>query len=200
MGNITFNNFDNYRRKESLIWKLKHWMYWIKEKEHCIATAVMIFTKNKMKLQRCPHFSISCIVNGYDENGECYFKTEYQMFEVGTGGFNGNKSNSHLTRIAEPNSTSIPESVLQFPTFVPKDGYKVEMSDSDEEISSYSPLFPRQHYSSQYDFIPHPMAHGRYTFAGAIKLILCKYADGNVEKFKAAKVRESEQEIIRNDL
>lgn len=68
------------------------------------------------------------------------------------------------------------------------------MSDLDMKISYYSSFHPRQYYSNQYKFIPNPVAHGRYTFAGAIKLILFKYGDGNVEKFKAAKVREIKQD------
>lgn len=115
------------------------------------------------------------------------------MFEIGTGGFNGNKSCPHLTCIVEPNSSSIPDSILEFPTM---EGYKVKMSDSDMKISIYSPLYPLQYYSNQYGFIPNPVAHGRYTLAGVIKLILFKYGHGNVEKFKSAKVRESEKEII----
>lgn len=111
------------------------------------------------------------------------------MFEVGTGGFNGNKSNPHLTRIVEPKSSLIPDSILEFPTFVSTDGFKLELTDSDMEIPCYSSLSPLQHYSNQYGFIPNPVAHGRYTFAGVIKRILFEYGDGNVEKFKAAKVR-----------
>lgn len=128
-------------------------------------------------------------MNGYDENSEIYFRMEYQMFEIGTGGFNGNKSNPYLSRIVEPNSPSIPDYVLEFPTFVPMDGYKVELSDSDMKIPCYSSIHPRQYYSSQYEFIPNPVAHGRYTFGGVIKTILFHYGDGNVEKFKAAKVK-----------
>lgn len=132
-------------------------------------------------------------MNGYNKNGEIYFKTEFQMFEIGTGGFNGKKSNPHLTRIAEPNENSKPDSTFQFSAIVPEGGYKRKMSDSDlTDISIYSPLHPRQHYSDQYDFMPHPLAHGRYTFAEAIKRILFKYGNGNAEKFKSAKVRRIE--------
>ncbi|KAG4074524.1 hypothetical protein HA402_005746 [Bradysia odoriphaga] len=132
-------------------------------------------------------------MNGYDNNGEAYFKTEYQMFEIGTGGFNGNKSNPSLMRIAEPNENSEPDSVLEFSAIVPEGGYKAKLSDSDlTTISIYSPLHPRQHYSDQYDFLPCPLAHGRYTFGRVIKMILFKYGHGNAEKFKAAKVRFAE--------
>ncbi len=130
-------------------------------------------------------------MNGYSENGEIYFKTEYQVFEIGTGQFNGNKYNSYLTRTAEQIKNSKPDSVLQFSTIVPGGGYKRQMWDSDlTEISIYSPLHPRQHYSDQYEFMPYPVAHGRYTFAGVIKLILFKYGHGNVEEFKSAKVSD----------
>lgn len=135
-------------------------------------------------------------MDGYDENGEIYFKSEYQMFEIGTGGFNGNKTISHLSRIAEPKSPSIPDSILEFPTFVSKDGYKLEMSDSDMQISVYSPSYLRQHYSHQYEFVPNPVAHGRYTFGGVIQLILFKYGHGNVENFKAAKVNKNANIIL----
>lgn len=134
-------------------------------------------------------------MNGYDENGEPYFKSEYQMFEVGTGGFNGNKTSSHLSRTVEPNSYSVPDSILAFQTVVPK-GYKLEMSDSDMKISCYSSFHPRQHYSHQYEFIKSPVAHGRYTFAALIQLILFKYGNGNVEKFKAAKVSKGRKHHI----
>lgn len=127
------------------------------------------------------------------ENGDVYYKMEYQMFEVGTGGFNGNKSNPNLTPIAEPNENSTPGSILQFSTNVPNGGYKRKLSNSDlTEISTYSPLHPRQYYSDQYEFMPHPVAHGRYTFAAAIKLVLFEYGNGSVDKFKFAKVRECE--------
>lgn len=115
------------------------------------------------------------------------------MFEIGTGKFNGNKSNPYLTRIADQNRNSKPDSVLQFSAIVPDGGYKRKMSDADlNEISIYSPLHPRQHYSEQYGFMPYPLAHGRYTFAEVIKLVLFKYGQGNVEKFKSAKVRQWE--------
>lgn len=55
MGNTTSNKSDNCLRKESSIWKLKHRTYWIKEKEHCIATPVRTFTKNRMKLKNKIH-------------------------------------------------------------------------------------------------------------------------------------------------
>lgn len=115
------------------------------------------------------------------------------MFEIGTGEFDGNKCNPYLTRIAEQDKNAEPDSVLQLSTIVPEGGYKSKLSDSDlTEISIYSPLHPRQHYSNQYEFLPNPVAHGRYTFAGAINLILFKYGHGTVEKFKSAKVRQCE--------
>lgn len=132
------------------------------------------------------------IVNVYDENGETYFKTEQQMFETGTGGFNGNKTNPHLTQLAKQ-KTTIPDCILEFATVHPKDGFKATMSDSDVEISNFSPLQPWQNYSP-HENMSHPVANGRYTFGGVIKLLLFTYADGNVAKFKAAKVRVSENQ------
>lgn len=140
------------------------------------------------------NYLIFWIVNGYDENGETYFESEYQLFEVGTGGFNGNKTNPHLSRLAEP-KTTIPDAILEFPLFVPKGGYKEMMSDSDMEISFYSPLHPRQHYSRHPD-IPDPVPHGRYMFSGVIRIILFEYGNANADKLKAAKVRECKHHMI----
>lgn len=113
------------------------------------------------------------------------------MFEVGTGGFHGKKSNPNLTHKAEPNEKSKPDSVLKLSAIVPEGGYKKKPSESDlNSISIYSPNHPRQHYSDQYEFMPQPVAHGRYTLAAAIKLILFRYGQGNVEKFRSAKVRQ----------
>ncbi|XP_031637094.1 peroxisomal multifunctional enzyme type 2-like [Contarinia nasturtii] len=131
-------------------------------------------------------------MNIYDENnGETYFTMDYHILEVGTGGFIGNKSNPHMTRkVTPPNSNyNPPDSILEFQTFIPKDGIKTELSDSDLNMPCYSSLHPHQRYGTNFEFLRSPIAHGRYTFAGVMKSILFKYANGNVEKFKAAKVR-----------
>lgn len=139
------------------------------------------------------------LVNGYDQNGDFYFTSEFQMYERGTGGFNGNKSNPDLTPLAEPFYAgfhpSIPQSILEFPTYIPLNGVKNEMSDADMQMSYYSSLHPRQHYHPD-KYFDDQIAQGVYTLAGVIKQILFKFGDGNAEKFKSVKVTEIEQTII----
>lgn len=121
------------------------------------------------------------------------------MYERGTGGFNGNKSNPDLTPLAEPFYAgfhpSIPQSILEFPTYIPLNGVKNEMSDADMQMSYYSSLHPRQHYHPD-KYFDDQIAQGVYTLAGVIKQILFKFGDGNAEKFKSVKVTEIEQTII----
>lgn len=110
------------------------------------------------------------------------------MFVIGNNGFGEKKPNPNAPKIeqAEPRGT-IPDSVLKFATYAPKDGFKKKLSESDMKLSYYSSL-PPEHYYEMYDGTP--IALGRYTFAAVIQRILLKYGNGSVERFKAANVRE----------
>lgn len=61
------------------------------------------------------NFRTGWTVNGYGtQSGECYFETEYQMFEIGTGNFGRKTFNTHLTQIAKPEKYSEPDATLEF--------------------------------------------------------------------------------------
>jgi hypothetical protein len=126
-------------------------------------------------------------VVGSDDEGPV-FTVEYQMYEVGTGGYGG-KRKSEKGTLTLPPPAEAPDQVLEFQTkSISERGMKF-LTPEDAQISTYDIDHPRQHFALKEDLASLPIVHGRYFYAATLRLILKHYGHSDVANFDSAKVK-----------
>lgn len=118
----------------------------------------------------------------YDENNEKVALNQFVTFAVGSGGFGGKRDSD---KIVKANTTK---------KFDRKPDATVEERTTIDQAALYrlngdlNPLHIDPSFSAILGFNK-PILHGLCTFGIAVKHVLNKFCDGQVENFKSVKVR-----------
>lgn len=121
-------------------------------------------------------------VNSYDENKELVVVNQNVVFLVGAGGFGGKRSSPHLKETVKAPSRA-PDATMQEKTSV--DQAALYRLSGDNNPLHIDPSFAAMGGFAQ------PILHGLCSFGYAARHVLKMYAENDVSKFKAIKVRFS---------
>ncbi|XP_072013501.1 peroxisomal multifunctional enzyme type 2-like isoform X2 [Amphiura filiformis] len=121
-------------------------------------------------------------VNTYDDKDTLITYNQFSIFIVGFGGFGGKKTSNHEKPTIKPPARPAEYSVSQATSIDQAALYRLS--------GDYNPLHFNPTVAARVGFSK-PILHGLCTLAYGIRHVLQQYANNDVAKFKAVKVRFS---------
>ncbi|GFN82479.1 peroxisomal multifunctional enzyme type 2 [Plakobranchus ocellatus] len=119
-------------------------------------------------------------IETFDEKGEKVAFNQFSTFVVGAGNFGGPKKSNEITPLASPPSRN-PDAVMEEKTSVDQAALYRLSGDS-------NPLHIDPMFAAMGGFKT-PILHGLCTFGHSVRHVMATYADNDMSRFKAVKVR-----------